>query len=263
MTSDSLPAAPLLTAITWTGGEDALRNRAEHLAQKLQCPLTNENQAEQAAVVLCHTTDGLQLQFHGTPDGTLHVNFLSDAMTYRRHHGGGIKQALARAVGIKPGVRPSVLDVTAGLGKDSFFLASLGCTVTMIERSPLLASLLEDGLDRAEKDHDLQQIVPVRLTLLQGDAVHIMAGLENRPDTIYLDPMYPHKRKSALNKQEMRIVRQLVGDDHDAGALLDSALLHAEKRVAVKRPKGAPLLNKKQPSHSIIMKNSRYDVYMV
>jgi len=128
---------------------------------------------------------------------------------------------------------------------------------------PLLAALLADGLERAEENQELQQTVLNKLTLLQGDATHIMAGLKNQPDTIYLDPMYPHKRKSALNKQEMRIIRSLVGDDHDAGKLLDSALLHACNRVAVKRPKGAPLLNEKQPSHAIIMKNSRYDVYMV
>jgi 16S rRNA (guanine1516-N2)-methyltransferase len=133
----------------------------------------------------------------------------------------------------------------------------------MIERSPLLAALLEDGLKRAEKDQELQQTVPGKLTLLQGDAVQIMAELKKRPDTIYLDPMYPHKRKSALNKQEMRIIRQLVGDDTDAGSLLDSALLHAGKRVVVKRPKRAPLLTEKHPSHTITMKNSRYDVYMV
>ena len=142
-------------------------------------------------------------------------------------------------------------------------LASLGCRVTMTERSPLLAALLEDGLERAGEDRDLQKTVLSKLTLLQGDAADVMTGMERRPDTIYLDPMYPHKRKSALNKQEMRIIRELVGDDSDAGRLLDSALLHAGKRVVVKRPKGAPLLNKKQPSHVITMKNSRYDVYMV
>ena len=263
MNSDSPPAAPLFTAVTYTHGEETLRNQAELLAKKLQLPLIEQSQTGKSAILLCCTKDGLQLQINGVLNGTLHVDFLSDSMTYRRHHGGGIKQALARAVGIKSGIRPSILDVTAGLGKDSFLLASLGCNVSMIERSPLLAALLEDGLKRAEENQGLQQAVPGRLTLFQGDAIQIMAELKSHPDTIYLDPMYPHKRKSALNKQEMRIIRTLVGDDTDAGKLLDSALLHAGNRVVVKRPKGAPLLNKKQPSHVITMKNSRYDVYMV
>ncbi len=263
MKSEPLQTAPLFTAVTCTYGEKVLLNKAEFIAKKLRLPLLGQHETTGAAILLCCTEDGLQVQIKGKLNGILHVDFLSDSMTYRRQHGGGIKQALARAVGIKPGIRPSVLDATAGLGIDSFLLASLGCNVTMIERSPLLATLLEDGLERAEEDQKLQQAVPDKLTLRQGDAVQIMAGLKKRPDTIYLDPMYPHKRKSALNKQEMRIIRQLVGDDIDAGSLLDAALLHAGKRVVVKRPKGAPLLNKKQPSHTIIMKNSRYDVYMI
>jgi 16S rRNA (guanine1516-N2)-methyltransferase len=263
MNSDSPSSAPLLSAVTWVDGKETLHKKAELLAKKLHLPLVGQNETAQADILLNYTENGLQLQLKGELNGTLHVDFLSDSLTYRRHHGGGIKQALARAVGIKSGIRPSILDATAGLGKDSFLLASLGCKVTMSERSPLLAALLADGLERAEENQELQQTVLNKLTLLQGDATHIMAGLKSPPDTIYLDPMYPHKRKAALNKQEMRIIRSLVGDDHDAGLLLNSALLHAGNRVVVKRPKGAPLLNEKQPSHAIIMKNSRYDVYMV
>ena len=61
----------------------------------------------------------------------------------------------------------------------------------------------------------------------------------------------------------MRIIRELVGDDTDADRLLQSALLYAAKRVVVKRPKGAPLLDDQSPTHVIKMKNSRYDVYMM
>jgi len=60
----------------------------------------------------------------------------------------------------------------------------------------------------------------------------------------------------------MRIIRMLVGDDTDAGQLLETALQYTKKRVVVKRPKGAPLLIDQPPSHMIKMKNSRYDVYM-
>ncbi|MCF8055672.1 MAG: class I SAM-dependent methyltransferase [Desulfocapsa sp.] len=262
MNSDS-PAAPLLSAVTWISGGLALHNKAGLLAEELQLPLMGQSESTGFDILLCYTEDGLQLQIKGNPNGAIHVDFLSDSLTYRRNHGGGIKQALARAVGIKSGIRPSILDATAGLGKDSFLLASLGCEVTMIERSPLLAALLEDGLKRAEKDPELQRAVISRLTLLQGDAAQIIPRLKNRPDAIYLDPMYPHKRKSALNKQEMRIIRKLVGDDSDAGQILTLALRHTKKRVVVKRPKGAPLLNDISPTHVITMKNSRYDVYMI
>jgi 16S rRNA (guanine1516-N2)-methyltransferase len=218
--------------------------------------------------ILVYTEKGLQIQLKQNKNNkshvTLHVDFLSDSLNYRRQHGGGIKQALARAVGVKPGKRPSILDVTAGLGKDSFLLASLGCKVRMIERSLILGALLYDGLERAEKSQYFKEIINSKLTLSQGDAIAIMnTDCHKIYDTIYLDPMYPHSGKSALNKQEMRIIRKLVGDDDDSDKLLDTALISAKKRAVVKRPKGAPLLNSVSPTHTIKMKNSRYDVYMI
>jgi 16S rRNA (guanine1516-N2)-methyltransferase len=124
----------------------------------------------------------------------------------------------------------------------------------MIERSPFLAALLNDGLIRYNSTNPL---------LLKGEAKRLIAKADNHVDTIYLDPMYPHRNKSALNKQEMRIIRELVGDDDDADEVFLTAIQFAAKRVVVKRPKGAPLLCRKTPSHVIKMKNSRFDVYMI
>jgi len=69
---------------------------------------------------------------------SLNIDFLSTKMKYRRQHGGGVKQLIAKAVGIKGKYRPTIIDVTAGLGKDAYVLASLGCTVHMLERSPII-----------------------------------------------------------------------------------------------------------------------------
>jgi 16S rRNA (guanine1516-N2)-methyltransferase len=265
--NNNLPAISI--AVSCTEDNDILRGKASDLAELLQigmAPLTNP---EKYKLLLVYTEKGLQIQLKQDSrtkrPATLHVDFLSDALTYRRKHGGGIKQALARAVGIKPGIRPSIIDATAGIGKDSFILASLGCKVTMIERSPILAALLQDGLERAVNSQELHPDIKNKLTFLQGDAVDIIKNRkqEERTETIYLDPMYPHGSKSALNRLEMRVIRELVGDDTDAAGLLETALLHAIKRVVVKRPKGAPLLNELHPSHVIEMKNSRYDVYMI
>jgi 16S rRNA (guanine1516-N2)-methyltransferase len=256
-------------AVSSTEDNHMLREKASDLAELLQLNMVPLTKQEKYNLLLVYTEKGLQIQLKQDSKtrrpATLHVDFLSDALTYRRQHGGGIKQALARAVGIKPGIRPSIIDATAGLGKDSFLLASLGCQVTMIERSPLLAALLKDALERAMKSEELHSDIKNKLTLLHGDAVTIIKKTkqEERVDTIYLDPMYPHSRKSALNRLEMRVIRELVGDDTDAARLLETALLHAIKRVVVKRPKGAPLLNEQLPAHVIKMKNSRYDVYMI
>jgi len=256
-----------VTAIPADSGQSAiLTNKAVHLAELLQIKLIEAQERHKYNPLLLYTEKGLQIQLkqagnhHKTSN--LHVDFLSDALNYRRQHGGGIKQAIARAVGIKPGFRPSIIDATAGLGKDSFLLCSLGCTVYMIERSPMLASLLLDGLERAIRAQALPFPVEKMMTLAEGDAAEIIKDTTT-VHTIYLDPMYPHSSSSALNKLEMRMIRFLVGDDLDAAKLLDMALEYAGNRVVVKRPKGAPVLNNISPNHAIKMKNSRYDVYMI
>ena len=153
-----------------------------------------------------------------------------------------------------------MLDATAGLGRDSFMLASMGCHVHMMERSAIVAALLKDGIRRAKNIPDLTDIIG-RITLTASNS-YSLTSLPFPPDVIYLDPMYPHRTKSALVKKEMRLVRALVGDDHDASELLSWALSNKTERVVVKRPKGAAkLLESPLPSFVIKSKNSRFDVY--
>ncbi len=268
--SSRITKHPFLSlAVVCTTDNSAFKERAGTLAGQLQLPLIPRLEWEKYDALLVYTEKGLQIQLKhdnkNRPGPILLVDFLSQSLRYRLKKGGGIKQALARAVGIKPGLRPSVIDATAGLGIDSFILASLGCSVTMIERSPLLAALLEDGLSRARLSLDIPEQVKNLLSLIHGNSQKIFQEVAStrRPDTIYLDPMYPHSSKSALNKIEMRTIRTLVGDDRDTATLLQSALECAGKRVVVKRPKGAERIHDEPPSHVIKMKNSRFDVYML
>jgi 16S rRNA (guanine1516-N2)-methyltransferase len=192
----------------------------------------------------------------------LFVDFTSGRNRYRRLHDSHIHQPLARAVGIKSGFRPRVLDGTAGFGRDGFTLACLGCKVTMVERSPVLGALLQDGLVRGMQDDEVGKIIRDRITLTIGDTGEIANELSPPPYSIYLDPMYPKQQKSALNKKEMRILRILVGDDQDGAQLLRRSLNAAANRVVVKRPKGAPFLSAHPPDFQIPMKSSRFDVYL-
>ncbi len=216
------------------------------------------------AALLRVTAEGLQLQPTGRKaPGPVWVDFVGGVVAHRRLHGGGIGQLIAKAVGMRPGVRPRVADVTAGLGRDSFVLASLGCEVQLIERVPVIQLLLADGLARAQQAPDVAEII-ARMQLVQADSIEWLArqaGRDDCPQVVYVDPMFPHSDKSALVKKEMRLFRDLVGDDADAGALLAAALAAAANRVVVKRPRKAPTIPGPAPSVQLAGKSSRYDIY--
>ncbi len=233
------------------------QSRAEQWAQALNLPLTGD-----AEFALQVSVDGLQLQDlgHAAP-GPLRVDFIEGALAHRRQFGGGSGQMIAKAIGIQPGVRPTVLDATAGLGRDAFVLACLGCQVHMIERNPIVAALLADGLRRGRLDIQVAGIVQ-RMPLLIGDAITLMsAWAEEAPQVIHLDPMFPSRDKSALVKKEMRLFKPLVGADDDAPELLAAALTLATHRVVVKRPRKAPAIVGTPPTYSLDGKSSRYDIY--
>jgi 16S rRNA (guanine1516-N2)-methyltransferase len=192
--------------------------------------------------------------------GGVKVDFVEGATAHRRKFGGGRGQDIAKAVGLKHGFTPHVLDATAGLGRDAFVLASLGCKLTLLERMPVVAALLDDGIERAKLNHEVADIAN-NMQLIHGSSIDQM-DLANAPDVVYLDPMYPHREKSAAVKKEMRIFQSLVGEDLDADGLLEPALALAKYRVVVKRPSYAPPLANKKPSMSINMKKNRFDVYV-
>ena len=102
------------------------------------------------------------------------------------------------------------------------------------------------------------------LRLLNGDACSLLRQwTETVPQVIYLDPMFPHRDKSALVKKEMRLFRVLAGRDDDAPALLAAALALASHRVVVKRPRKAPAVAGIPPGFALEGKSSRYDVYPI
>ena len=193
--------------------------------------------------------------------GPVRVDFAHGAVAHRRLFGGGSGQMIAKAIGIQAGIRPTVLDATAGLGRDAFVLAELGCQLQLIERQTIIAMLLEDGLQRALIEADLADIV-ARMHLHRGNAIELMRHWQGEvPQVIYLDPMFPHRDKSAQVKKEMRLFRPLAGRDDDAPELLAAALALASHRVVVKRPRKAPAIAGGAPSYTLEGKSSRFDIY--
>ncbi len=205
----------------------------------------------------------LQLRKRDEPRwDAIYVDFIAGANEYRRKYGGGRKQAIARAVGLKKGISPVVVDATAGLGRDAFVLASLGCRVHMIERSPQIAKLLEDGLNRAKRDPHIGVWVSQLMSLAAEDSQKALLELSFKPDVVYLDPMYPQKRKPALVKKEMRIFQSLLGHDLDVDDLFKIALKVAKKRIVVKRPAISDWLAGRAPNTSIKTRKNRFDIYL-
>ncbi|WP_241622439.1 16S rRNA (guanine(1516)-N(2))-methyltransferase RsmJ [Rosenbergiella australiborealis] len=217
---------------------------------------------DNALMALVLTAERLELRKRDEPKlGGIYVDFVAGTMAHRRKFGGGRGEAVAKAVGIKGSYFPDVVDATAGLGRDAFVLASLGCRVRMIERHPVVAALLEDGLRRGYLDPEIGEWLQQRLTLIYGTSVQQLTTLTPRPDVVYLDPMYPHRQKSALVKKEMRIFQSLVGADEDADALLTPARCLAKRRIVVKRPDYAPALNGVETSSAVVTKSHRFDIY--
>jgi len=204
--------------------------------------------------------------------GAVYADFVEGKAQHRRLYGGGKGQQIAKAIGLHKFASPSVLDVTAGLGRDAFVLASLGCYMTLLERSPVIYALLNDALNRlnAVEDSQLKEIA-ARMQLENTDALNYLQTLDQRlntsihtikPDVIYLDPMFPQRCKNAQVKKEMRFFHDIAGNDEDSDHLLSLARQCAKKRIVVKRPRLAKPLNKIAPNFIISGKSTRYDVYL-
>lgn len=191
----------------------------------------------------------------------LRVDFVKGPLAHRLRFGGGRGQDLPKAMGLRAGKTPMIIDATAGLGRDSFLLASLGAQVIMIERSLKMHALLVDGMERAAAEGGQLRDIMGRMTLMRGDAKDLIPELSG--EAILIDPMHPPRTKSALVRQDLRQVRDIVGTDEDAADLVRVALAHARSRVVLKWPaKADPIAEIKPCTHQIRGKTTRYDVFM-
>lgn len=204
----------------------------------------------------------------------LNVDFVHGANAHRRLYGGGKSQAIAKALGVDTKFKPNVLDATAGQGGDAFVLASLGCKITMFERSPVAFALLQSALTNAlgfvesdqlkggdNDDFALAETIN-RMSLQFRNLADGSSELVDQHDCVYLDPMFPERKKTAAVKKEMRVFHDVIGADPDSDKLLECARDVAKYRVVVKRSKSAPFLNQKEPTYQLKGKSTRFDIYV-
>ena len=189
------------------------------------------------------------------------ADFNNDSICFRQKFGGGIGQNIAKAVGIKSGIRPDIIDATAGLGRDSFVLASLGSKITLIERSQIIHDLLADGMKKASSVGGKTAEIISRMKLLHADAIELLPKLST--DVIYLDPMHPPRKKTALVKFKMRQIRSIVGEDTDQIKLISTALESDCGRVTLKWPSRTKLPHPlPKSSYQIMGKTVRFDIFI-
>ncbi len=251
----SVPTLPLAILID----NPQTANALGPLARSLNLPLIDNPRA--ATLVLRRAADRLELCKPGDPGlpGSLWVDFSATVAGRRRHQPG--RDLLVQAVKVRVEVEPLLVDATAGMGRDGFLLAAAGFRVVMFEANPVVAALLADGLERARRLAELASTVD-RIRLVVADAVDHLPNLENHPHVIYLDPMFPLRTKSALVKQELRLLQLLDRHSSDPALLLQTALAVQPRKVVVKRPLKGPALSAWPPDYSLKGKAIRFDVYV-
>lgn len=259
--AESPPGTPV-PGSAGVGDDGSAESRA--LSSALQIPLVpfpDDSSVAGVDFLLCHDGSGALCLMETATGVLISADFESGSTGYRRRQAPG-KELLVKAVGGTGAAGQSVLDATAGLGRDAILLATAGFMVTLVERSVVVASLLRDALSRAacSDDWSLRKAAS-RMDFHEGDAIEWMRN--HQVDVVYLDPMFPPRRKSARVRKEMHLLGKLLADDGTGDGLLEPALEAATRRVVVKRPRLAPCLADCEPDWQITGRSGRFDVYSV
>lgn len=240
------------------------QEKAKELANLIHSPIIpfSDPHCQSYEYLLILTSEYLGLQNPPSKKfDSFYIDFFSKQMQYRCKKANLKNEAIAKALGCKPSEKLRIVDATAGLGRDSFILATLGYEVMMLERSPIIWALLQDALTRAKIK---APTIVNRLQLIYTNAIDWLNKLlhHQRPHIIYLDPMFPPRKKSAAVKKEMQILQKLVPDSKDLPLLLQVSRSKALKRVIVKRPKNADKIVDFAENFCIMGKTNRFDVYL-
>ncbi|MBL0319511.1 MAG: class I SAM-dependent methyltransferase [Alphaproteobacteria bacterium] len=190
--------------------------------------------------------------------------FTEASLAYRSHKTSIHQEPLAEAIGLKHGTPLTVVDTTAGWGRDAFILASLGAKMIVLEQSPVLWFMLMYNIHIYKQQSDLDDILMECFWNKSQDWLSSLSH-DDKPEVVYLDPMFPEKKKTSLAKKEMQILQLLLGkgDEDESAQLLQASLKVAAKRVVVKRPSRASFLGDVTPSFSKAGKSARFDVYVM
>ena len=99
----------------------------------------------------------------------------------------------------------TIFDGTAGFLSDALIFLALGHKVIACEQSKVLFLLLSDAINRAKIKLNFLD----NLNLIHGNALDVYKIIQNI-DVIYLDPMYPRKKKNALRSGGMSDIKNIL-----------------------------------------------------
>ena len=230
-------------------GSGAQREAAEALARRTGAPLTD---AAGDGLTLLIDKSGVSLTGGGL---SLRGDF--EQMLHRISDGRLSHEMLVKIAKTKT-PHPVAVDATAGLGEDSLLLAAAGYEVVMFERDAVIAALLRDALRRAKKNPALREIA-ARMRLIEGNSVELMSSAVSQPELIYLDPMFPSRRKSGLIGKKLQLIQKLEQPCADEEELLNAALNAKPAKIIIKRPLKGGFLAGRKPNYSVKGKAIRYD----
>jgi len=170
--------------------------------------------------------------------GLVYTDFVAGTLNYRRKSANDNRASpMIKALQIhKPVSKTTILDATGGYGIDSFIFACKGYKIILLERDPILYSLLYDAYLIGLQYPDVAPVLQ-NMKIIHDDAFKYIPNVieDQIPDIIYLDPMFPSKVKVALSSKEIMIARKLV-ENSDTQSLLQLAQSYAKERVILKRP---------------------------
>ncbi len=209
-----------------------------------------------------HRVEGrLCLAELGQPKSPVSVDFDSPQLRARMKRLSARSELLLKALGGKAG--ETVVDMTTGLGSDTWLLATFGYTVYACERSPTLYAMLEDGLQRVRASQGLSQASNVanniRLRNLDSSlSVQFSWGAKYA----VIDPMFPVKRKQALASGDMQMLQRFVGRGGSVDSLLQAAKAQGIRRAVVKRAlRSRERYALLEPLYSLEGRSTRFDVF--
>ncbi len=155
----------------------------------------------------------------------------------------------------------TVIDATAGLGEDSFILAAAGFRVKLYERDEIIFKLLKDAHERAIDDPKLS-LYAGRMEIFNEDSINALINHIGEADIVYLDPMFPERKKSSLVKKKFQLLHQLEAPCDEEEELFNAAKASKPFKIVVKRPLKGETLAGQKPSYSLNGKAIRMDVYV-